>query len=114
MKIEDVCREEKLQLWGQQPQQLDDEDRGEYAAVYSQNIGVMVPPPETRAWNLRPGETETSGAWVGRINPREVRNIITEKASTRAFSSWLKAPTSAFTHKNLLRHYAKQALTHSK
>ena len=35
---------------------------------------------------------------------------ITEKASTRAFS-WLKAPTSAFTFKTLLRHYAKQALT---
>ena len=34
---------------------------------------------------------------------------ITEKASTRAFS-WLKAPTSAFTFKTLLRHYAKQAL----
>ena len=25
--------------------------------------------------------------------------------------SWLKAPTSAFTFKTLLRHYAKQALT---
>ena len=35
---------------------------------------------------------------------------ITEKAPTRAFS-WLKAPTSAFTFKTLLRHYAKQALT---
>ena len=35
---------------------------------------------------------------------------ITEKASTRAFS-WLKAPTSTFTFKTLLRHYAKQALT---
>ena len=35
---------------------------------------------------------------------------ITEKASTRAFS-WLKAPTSAFTFKTLLRHYAKQTLT---
>ena len=34
----------------------------------------------------------------------------TEKACTRAFS-WLKAPTSAFTFKTLLRHYAKQALT---
>ena len=34
----------------------------------------------------------------------------TEKAPTRAFS-WLKAPTSAFTFKTLLRHYAKQALT---
>ena len=35
---------------------------------------------------------------------------ITEKAPTRAFS-WLKAPTSAFTFKSLLRHYAKQAST---
>ena len=35
---------------------------------------------------------------------------ITEKAPTRAFS-WLKAPTSAFTFKTLLRHYAKQELT---
>ena len=34
---------------------------------------------------------------------------ITEKTPTRAFS-WLKAPTSAFTFKTLLRHYAKQAL----
>ena len=35
---------------------------------------------------------------------------ITEKAPTRAFS-WLKAPTSAFTFKTLLRQYAKRALT---
>ena len=35
---------------------------------------------------------------------------ITEKTPTRAFS-WLKAPTSAFTFKTLLRHYAKRALT---
>ena len=35
---------------------------------------------------------------------------ITEKAPSRAFS-WLKAPTSAFTFKTLLRHYAKRALT---
>ena len=35
---------------------------------------------------------------------------ITEKAPTRAFS-WLKAPTSAFTFKTLLKHYAKRALT---
>ena len=34
---------------------------------------------------------------------------ITEKAPTRAFS-WLKAPTSPFTFKTLLRHYAEQAL----
>ena len=31
-------------------------------------------------------------------------------APIRAFS-WLKAPTSAFTLKTLLRHYVKQALT---
>ena len=36
---------------------------------------------------------------------------ITEKAPTRAFSWLLKAPTSAFTFKTLLRHYAKRALT---
>ena len=35
---------------------------------------------------------------------------ITEKAPTRAFS-WLKAATTAFTFKTLLRHYAKRALT---
>ena len=35
---------------------------------------------------------------------------ITEKAPTRAFS-WFKVPTSAFTFKTLLRHYAKWALT---
>ena len=38
------------------------------------------------------------------------RFVITEKATTRAFS-WLKAATTAFTFKTLLRHYAKQALT---
>ena len=35
---------------------------------------------------------------------------ITEKAPTRGFS-WLKAATTAFTFKTLLRHYAKRALT---
>ena len=34
---------------------------------------------------------------------------ITEKAPTRAFS-WLKADTTAFTFKTLLRHYAKRVL----
>ena len=35
---------------------------------------------------------------------------ITEKAPTRAFS-YLKAATTAFTFKTLLRHYAKRVLT---
>ena len=38
------------------------------------------------------------------------RFVITEKAPTRAFS-WLKAATTAFLFKTLLRHYAKWALT---
>ena len=37
------------------------------------------------------------------------RFVITEKAPTRAFS-WLKAATTAFTFKILLRHYAKRTL----
>ena len=40
------------------------------------------------------------------------RFVITEKAPTRPFS-WLKAATTAFTFKILLRHYAKQTLTPS-
>ena len=40
----------------------------------------------------------------------KISRTITEKAPTRAFS-WLKVPTSAFTFKTLLRHYAKRALT---
>ena len=38
------------------------------------------------------------------------RFVITEKAPTRAFA-WLKAATTAFTFKTLLRHYAKRAMT---
>ena len=38
------------------------------------------------------------------------RFVITEKAPTRAFFC-LKAVTTAFTFKTLLRHYAKWALT---
>ena len=53
-----------------------------------------------------------SGAGCGvelqTINRRSC--TITEKAPTRAFT-WLKAATTAFTFKTLLRHYAKQALT---
>ena len=50
-----------------------------------------------------------SWAWVSAVK-RHIGFTITEKAPTRAFS-WLKAATSAFTFKTLLRHYAKRALT---
>ena len=45
---------------------------------------------------------------VPQIDPSVPQPVFTimEKAPTRAFS-WLKAPTSAFTFKTLLRHYAK-------
>merc|ERR1711986_46394 len=46
-----------------------------------------------------------------KLHPNCIRRfVITEKAPTRAFS-WLKAATTAFTFKTLLRHYAKLALT---
>ena len=51
-------------------------------------------------------DTEDSSASKSSIQ----RFVITEKAPTRAFS-WLKAATTAFTFKTLLRHNAKRALT---
>ena len=47
------------------------------------------------------------------VSERSIRRfVITEKAPTRAFS-WLKAASTAFTFKTLLRHYDKWALTRS-
>ena len=52
---------------------------------------------------------------VPQIDPSVPQPVftITEKAPARAFS-WLKVPTCVFTFTKLLRHYAKQALTHGK
>ena len=45
--------------------------------------------------------------WSLEIQTKAIRRfVITEKAPTRAFS-WLKAATTAFTFKTILRHYAK-------
>ena len=42
------------------------------------------------------------------LQKRSIRRFVTtEKAPTRAFS-WLKAATTAFTFKTLLKHYAKR------
>ena len=61
----------------------------------------------------RKGESAALAFIISAAN-RSIRSTtgctITEKAPTRAFS-WLKAPTSAFTFKTLLRHYAKWVLT---
>ena len=80
--------------------------------------GVPVPGAHTAGGQLHPGRGgEGEGHGVGELVPapdvsaikRSIGSItgctITEKAPTRAFSS-LKAPTSAFTFKTLLRHYA--------
>ena len=49
------------------------------------------------------------GWWNTSASKSSIRRfVITEKAPTRA---WLKAATTAFTFKTLLRHYAKRALT---
>ena len=49
-----------------------------------------------------------------RFKRRSIRRfVVTEKAPTRAFSC-LKVPNRASTFKTLLRHYAKQMLTHGK
>ena len=49
---------------------------------------------------------------VPQIDPSVPQPVFTikEKALTRAFS-WLKAATTAFTFKTVIRHYAEQALT---
>ena len=41
---------------------------------------------------------------------RSPHDVITEKAPTSRAFSWMKAATTAFTFKTLLRHYAKRAL----
>ena len=53
----------------------------------------------------------SAGAVAGSASKSSIRRfVITKKAPTRAFS-WLKAATTAFTFKTLLRHYAKRTLT---
>ena len=49
-------------------------------------------------------------SWVVLLTINRRSCTIMEKAPIRAFS-WLKAPTSAFTFKTLLRHYAERLLT---
>ena len=59
----------------------------------------------------RPKHTKPEIAIIISASKSSIRKFaITEKATTRAFS-WLKAATTAFTFKTLLRHYVKRALT---
>ena len=74
---------------------------------------------KSREASARTPASGRTGRWRGSATRRVLasaskssirRFVITEKAPTRAFS-WLKAATTAFTFKTLLRHYAKRALT---
>ena len=74
--------------------------------------GVDLRVQQFSPWR-RPAAEQQSSAQCPRPSASKSsirRFVITEKAPTRAFS-WLKAATTAFTFKTLLRHYAKRALT---
>ena len=68
--------------------------------LYSAGDEYHYTPP---SWCPGPSLTSASKSSIRRF-------VIMEKAPTRAFS-WLKAATTAFTFKTLLRHYAKWTLT---
>ena len=73
-------------------------------------VSQLEPSHIASIYSDRISETQDTSAW-NEVYPNVPEDFtITEKAPTRAFS-WLKAPTSAFTFKTLLRHYAKQVLT---
>ena len=66
-----------------------------------QRGGHNVPPPLSQMWAQDPLSI--------RVNCESVSRCF-QQGEVGAFS-WLKAPTSAFTFKTLLRHYAKRAFT---
>ena len=70
------------------------------------------PPPSTSS-SVLPPTTQGLLSSDTQHTALVLQTINWQSCPTRAFS-WLKAPTSAFTFKTLLRHYAKQTLTHSK
>ena len=78
--------------------------------LFANSILVMAPPTAAthcllhELWNRR---LELSSS-ASKMSIQ--RFVITEKAPTRVFS-WLKAATTAFTFKTILRNYAKWALT---
>ena len=70
--------------------------------------------PQSGAWEPGGSMLGTSSVWLSVDTSASKcsiqRFVITENAPSRAFS-WLKAATTAFTFKTLLRHYAKWVLT---
>ena len=67
------------------------------------------PPPSTSS-SVLPPTTQGLLSSDTQHTALVLQTINWQSCPTRAFS-WLKAPTSAFTFKTLLRHYAKRALT---
>ena len=76
-----------------------------FLAIFSAAGAAVRGPTQTRSSSVSLTANVITSASKSSIR----RFVITEKAPTRAFS-WLKAPTSAFTFKTLLRHYGKWAL----
>ena len=75
------------------------------ASVFHSGVEGSVP-----GFNIQHEANQTEWQQSSASKSSIRRFVITEKAPTRAFS-WLKAATTAFTFKTLLRHYAKLALT---
>ena len=91
------------------------------AATTPPHVAASHPRPVTTASSVQPRHTVRHDQEQSKLltelylftsaSKRSIRRfVITEKAPTRDFS-WLKAATTAFTFKTLLRHYAKRALT---
>ena len=78
---------------------------------YHHTIFSRDPGENPAFWDFSIGEQENSDQQDTSASKSSIRRfVITDKAPTRAFS-WLKAATTAFTFKTLLRHYAEWALT---
>ena len=80
----------------------------EHLSSFKARAGEDTSARQAKDWVWCSNNALSTSAWnEGYPNVPEDFTI-TGKASTRAFS-WLKAPTSAFTFKNLFKHYAEEA-----
>ena len=87
---------------------------GAWSPLSGAVILVSIPCIQCGCWCVSISKSlplQPAGHWALVLQKSSIRRfVIMEKAPTRA-SSWLKATTTAFTFKTLLRHYAKRALT---
>ena len=86
------------------------QDRAEQPRPASHRPAVSARQVEVRGRSVAGVRGNMTGVQISASKSSIRRFVITEKAPTRAFT-WLKAATTAFTFKTLLRHYAKRVLT---